>query len=303
MHYLGAWKGIAMNQVTLVSILMYLEPIACVCALAMMYRRRQWAQFRPLALLLAVRVTFFCIGTCVIYVGRLNPLWERSLYYVYFYLYWFSYAIEAVLGFFVIFGVFSLAMAPLKGLERLGRIMFYWAGGIAVALSLGTALGPHITANSFLKRVVTELQQTQSILTLCMLLFVCLAIRPMGLSHRSKIFGICLGLGVIAASDLIGSAWLSHMKSLYSVYNILGGASILLGISIWIGYFAIPEPKRRMIVLPTTSPFLRWNQISAALGDEPGYVVVGEFTPDMFAPAEVEIMRRATLKMRTPVTS
>ena len=296
-------RALRMNQVTLVSCLMYLEPVACVCALAMMYWRRQWAQFRPLALLLAVRVGFFCIGTCVIYIGRHHPLWERSVYYFYFYLYWFCYAIEAILGFFVISGVFSLAMAPLKGLERLGRLMFHWAGGVAIALALGTAFGPHITANTFLARAVTELQQTQSILTLCMLLFVCLAIRPMGLSHRSKIFGVCLGLGLIATSDLIGSAWLSHMKSLYSIYNILGGVSILLGISIWIGYFAIPEPKRRMIVLPTTSPFLRWNQISAALGDDPGYVVVGEFTPDMFAPAEVEIMRRATLKMRIPATS
>ena len=125
----------------------------------------------------------------------------------------------------------------------------------------------------------------------------------MGLSHRSKIFGVCLGLGVTAASDLVGSAWLSHLKSIYSDYAVINGVAIILAISIWAGYFAVPEPKRRMIVLPTTSPFLRWNQISAALGDEPGFVAVGEVTPDMFAPAEVEIMRRATLKMRLPLTS
>jgi hypothetical protein len=57
-----------------------------------------------------------------------------------------------------------------------------------------------------------------------------------------------------------------------------------------------------MIVLPTTSPFLRWNQISMALGDEPGFVAVGGVHPDIFAPAELEIMRRASLKMKTSST-
>ena len=52
-----------------------------------------------------------------------------------------------------------------------------------------------------------------------------------------------------------------------------------------------------MIVLPTTSPFLRWNQISAVLGDAPGFVVVSEVTSDLFAPAEIEVMRRASLKI------
>ncbi|HEU5342414.1 MAG TPA: hypothetical protein VFU66_14265, partial [Edaphobacter sp.] len=65
----------------------------------------------------------------------------------------------------------------------------------------------------------------------------------------------------------------------------------------WSAYFAFPEPKRRMIMLPTTSPFLRWNQISMALGDNPGYVAIGDLPPDVFAPAELEVMRRASAKM------
>ena len=77
----------------------------------------------------------------------------------------------------------------------------------------------------------------------------------------------------------------------------MNGLAICLSLSIWTVYFILPDPKRRLIVLPTTSPFLRWNQISAALGDEPGFVALGVVTQDMFAPAEVEIMRRASAKM------
>jgi hypothetical protein len=60
----------------------------------------------------------------------------------------------------------------------------------------------------------------------------------------------------------------------------------------------LPEPKRRLITLPTTSPFLRWNQISEVLGDNPGVVAIGGLPPDMLAAAEIEVMRRASLKMR-----
>jgi hypothetical protein len=145
--------------------------------------------------------------------------------------------------------------------------------------------------------MVTQLQQTSSILTLCLLLFVCFAIRPMGLSYRSRIFGVSFGLGLMAAVSLVESAWLSHNSNLYSTLSIITGAVMCLTLATWSAYFAFPEPKRRMIVLPTTSPFLRWNQISQALGDDPGYVAVGGIPPELFAPAELEVMRRASAKM------
>jgi len=175
--------------------------------------------------------------------------------------------------------------------------MFRWAGFISLAIAVTVALSPHVTSVKFIRAAVTQLQQTQSILTLCMLLFVCLAIRPMGLSYRSKIFGISLGLGMMATMDLVGAAWLSHYDNMYSSISVVSGSVVCLSLCIWMGYFAMPEPKRRMIILPTTSPFLRWNQISLALGDEPGFVAVGEVSPEMFAPAEVEVMRRASQKI------
>ena len=51
-------------------------------------------------------------------------------------------------------------------------------------------------------------------------------------------------------------------------------------------------------MLPTTSPFLRWNQISEILGDEPGFVAIAGIPPEVFAPAELEIMARASEKMQ-----
>jgi hypothetical protein len=84
---------------------------------------------------------------------------------------------------------------------------------------------------------------------------------------------------------------------MYSSYSVVNGLAVGLTLLIWSGYFAFPEPKRRIIVLPTTSPFLRWNQISIALGDDPGFVAISGIPPELFAPAELEVMRRASVKM------
>ena len=119
----------------------------------------------------------------------------------------------------------------------------------------------------------------------------------MGLSHRSRIFGVSLGLGIIAAVSLVDAAWLSHNQDMQSTINVVNGLAMCATLCIWAAYFALPEPKRRLIVLPTTSPFLRWNQISQALGDDPGYVAVGGIAPELFAPAEIEIMKRASAMM------
>src|SRR5260370_36998822 len=123
----------------------------------------------------------------------------------------------------------------------------------------------------------------------------------MGLTYQSRIFGVSLGLGIMATVCLVDSAWLSHNKELFSLLNIITGCAACLTFFIWSAYFALPEPKRRIIVLPTTSPFLRWNQISMALGDDPGFLAVGGVPPAIFAPAEIEIMRRASAKMNPPV--
>ena len=223
---------------------------------------------------------------------------EKHLaYQTYFYVYWTSYALEAILSLLVIYSIFKLAMAPLKGLQTLGILVFRWVAAISVAVAIGVAVTPHLTGTRFMIAMITQLQQTSSILTLCLLLFVCFAIRPMGLSYNSRIFGVSLGLGMMATVSLIDAAWFAHSPNMYSTISMINGLAVGVTLLMWSAYFAFPEPKRRIIVLPTTSPFLRWNQISMALGDDPGYVAVGGIPPELFAPAELEVMRRASAKM------
>lgn len=283
-----------MNVDWLIIFLTYLEPLLCAAAIIFLLRSKASHSYRYLIAFLSVRMvsTAVCLG--IVHSPHIE---EHLAYRLYFYVYWGSYALEAVLSLLVVYSIFKLSMAPLKGLQTLGMLIFRWVAAISVAVSIGVAIAPHRSGLEFITGLVTQVQQTSSILTLCLLLFVCFAIRPMGLSHRSRIFGVSLGLGVMATVSLVDAAWLSHNLNMQSTINVINGIAMCSTLCVWSAYFAFPEPKRRLIVLPTTSPFLRWNQISLALGDEPGYVAVGGIAPDLFAPAEIEIMKRASAMM------
>jgi hypothetical protein len=288
--------GTAMKSQLLINLLSSAECIASAVALAVIFFRGQFRNYLNLSLFLAVRfASDIALGGVMMKMQ--NRASYKTFYPIYFYVYWISYALEAVLLLMAVYGIYRLAMAPLKGLQRLGTLVFRWAAAISLAVSVGLAFGPHISSMRFIIHLVTQLQQTSSILTLCLLLFVCFAIRPMGLSYGSRVFGTSLGLGLLATTNLVASAWIVGGKSMYTPLSVANGIAICASFLIWTAYFALPEPKRRMIILPTTSPFLRWNQISQALGDEPGYVAIAGVPPEMFADAEIEVMKRASRKM------
>jgi hypothetical protein len=288
-----------MTEKSIVNILTYLEPVLCAMVVLFLLRTKDSRKFGFLTALLSVRVLSSAICLPLIYFAG-QGIEKHLAYQTYFYVYWSSYAADAILSLMLVYSIFKLAMAPLKGLQTLGMLIFRWVGAISIAVAIGVAVNPHVTGLKFMTDIVTQLRQTSSILTLCMLLFVCFAIRPMGLSYRSRLFGIMLGLGVLATTSLVDTAWLAHSSRMDSVANIINGLAICLTLLTWSAYFAFPEEKARIIVLPTTSPFLRWNQISMALGDDPGFVAVGGIPPELFAPAELEVMKRASVKMKEP---
>lgn len=281
----------------LASFFTYLEPLLCAAALFFLLRSKPRRSYLFLITFVSVKlasdVIYFGLKS-LIHVNVVEPVFA---YRIYFYSYWGSYAVEAILSILIIYSIFKLSMAPLKGLQTLGMLIFRWVAAISVAVTVGLAIAPHQSGKEFIVGLVSQMQRTSSILTLCLLLFVTFAIRPMGLSHRSRIFGVSLGLGILATTDLVRAAWIAHNSTMESTVNLIGGLALCVALCIWATYFALPEPKRRMILLPTTSPFHRWNQISAALGDEPGFVAIGGIPPELFAPAEIELMKRASVMM------
>jgi hypothetical protein len=221
-------------------------------------------------------------------------------YEIYFYSHWVIFFVESALLLLVIYSVFRQAMKPLEGLHRAGKIVFRWVGGVALALSVALALGPHATGSYTIATLISQIQQGISVLMLCLLLFVCFSTRYLGLTYRSHIFGVSLGLGVYAAVSLIESAWTAGGtgQTVYSPVYVASALGSCVALLTWGGYFAMPEPERKMILLPTTSPFFLWNRISEALGDAPGFVAIAGFKPDMMAPAELTAFTAGSKRAR-----
>ena len=261
-----------------------------------LFRKGLAKSFASLIGLLAVRGIMSVITVALLFHRKQLGIPLHLSYDIYFYSYWTSVALQIVLQLMVIYSVYRVAMKPLEGLQQIGKIVFRWATAVSLVLSLVVAFGPHSGSALYFPTLMAQAQSGESVLTVCLLVFVCLAARPLGVTYRSRPFGVLLGLGFSATSGLVLSAWFTttETQSLYAPVFAWGAALSVMTMAIWGAYFVMPEPQRKMILLPTTSPYFHWNSISEALGDDPGVVAVSGFSPDMLAPAELAAFTSAS---------
>jgi hypothetical protein len=268
--------------------------------LVMMAHKRLFREFAFLAAFLGIGCLEDLISIPILFFRKEVGISKVVAYDIYFYSHWAIFFVEYVLLLLVIYSVFRKAMKPLEGLHHAGKIVFRWVGGVSVAVSLALALGPHTAGTNYLATLAGQMQQGTSVLILCLLLFVCFSTRYLGLTYRSHIFGVSLGLGIFATVSLVESVWYANGvgQTVYSPVYIFSTVGACVALLTWGTYFALPEPERKMILLPTTSPFFLWNRISEALGDEPGFVAIAGFKPDMLAPAELAAFTAGSKRAR-----
>lgn len=263
--------------------------------LGIMWGRRAFRDFSFLGVFLAISALSEATFVPLIYFRKYLGI-DRALdYKLYFYSSWIYFVVEYAIVLLVIHGIYRIAMRPFEGLQKAGKLVFRWAFGVSLILSCGLVAGGHI-GPGFWASFNGQIHQVVGILALCLLLFVTFAVRYLGLTYRSRLFGVSLGYGVWATTNLMESALLTTKGALtvYSPIYLWGTLGYCATIVIWGAYFALPEPERKLILLPTTSPFFFWNRISEALGDDPGHVVVGGFTPEMLAKGELEVLTAAS---------
>jgi hypothetical protein len=289
-----------MNTKLLLEYSIFVDLFITAGVLVVMAHKRLLREFSFLVAYLAVGCVEDGSSILLLFFRKHLGISSIRAYDIYFYSRWVISVAEYALLLLIIYGVFRQAMKPLEGLHRAGKIVFRWVGGVSIALAIVLALGPHAAGSSAMATLFSQVQQGISVLILCLLLFVCFATRYLGLTYRSHIFGVALGLGIFATVSLIESAWTAGGtgQTVYSpvyAFSALGSCVALLT---WGAYFALPQPERKMILLPTTSPFFLWNRIAEALGDEPGFVAIAGFKPDMLAPAELAAFTAGSKRAR-----
>ena len=207
-------------------------------------------------------------------------------YPVYFYGYYGVYIASAVLLFFICLEVFRSALSAFSGLVRFGIVIFRWAAVVSLILSLTTVSFAH-RGVLLICDVGYSLMRSVSLIELCLLAFLCLAMSALQLPVRDVAFGLSLGFGVLAANDFIISALIKSYSSLNEPFQYLYQALVLVAIGIWVAYAAMPEPVRKPIVVAANSTIYRWNEIASALGHKGANVAVPQ-TANSFFLTDVE---------------
>lgn len=286
-----------MNTKALLEASLFLQIGIGVTVLATIILRRAYRVFPQLTVLLGVMALEGCVSLLLLFFRKYLHLSIGVAYPVLFYSTWIFGAVSCLLRILIIYSVFAEAMRPLSGLHQAGKLIFRWVAVVSGLVAFALVAGPGVFSSlAAFGEVFGHLQQGVSVLTICLLVFVCFAVRPLGLTFRSHLFGVSLGLGVMATVELVQAAWMvtSNGQSLYSPVYLFSSVGFSASLVIWGVYFGAPEPARKMILLPTTSPFFFWNRISEILGDAPGHVAVAGFSPNMLAPAEIEMLTAAT---------
>jgi hypothetical protein len=219
-------------------------------------------------------------------------------YKYYFSAYWFSAAIEAGLTLWCVGQMFSISLSPLRGIRKLAAGTFGCMCAISLIVAAAMSISSSLNGPRFLMELVSQMVRFESLLVLCLLVFLAFASHMLGLSYRSRIFSVSFGFGITAAASLFSSALMSKTAMDSRVEMIVACVSSL-PLVIWNLAMALPEPARRLITVPVDSWMLRWNDIAKSFGHGPAAVVVGEDPLQMMHPNEV-LMHQHVMSRKAP---
>jgi hypothetical protein len=287
------------------TILYAAEPILMVVAMIALLRSREHRRFPALFAYVALRLGSSAALHLLLQVRRFIPVSVATAYSLYFYTYWLTYVAGAVVVFLVIQEIFRSSMEPFPGLKWLGTISFRWVACISFVAASAALLTPGGKGERFLLAIVAQAMRCESIFILSLLLFLLVAAGKLGLSYRSRVFGISFGFGIMAASDLAASAAFLHFghSMLTSTISVVTTSASLITLAVWSAYFLQSEPARQVIALSPSSPLARWNEVVIAIGQSGNRVQVAVPANDFFLQDVEKVVDRILIKNSLHVAS
>jgi hypothetical protein len=225
-----------------------------------------------------------------------GPLLASPMTYtkIYFLVQWSNYVISAILLFLSCLDVYKQAMAPLPGLVRMGTTVFRWAA-VASILVTATTLTSIISGPQALVQIGMQMMRCVWTAELCLLAFLILSMKALGLSLRSRPFGIAMGLGMMAAIDCVEFGMAGMQLSMSPSTQTAFEAATVLTLCLWIAYSTISEPVRKPITVAVNSAIYKWDQIASALGHK-GTQVAVQPSPSFFLADVEKVVERAFVR-------
>lgn len=212
----------------------------------------------------------------------------------YFVVHWASYLVSAVLLFLGCLDVYRQALAPLQGLVRMGTTIFRWAAVASILVTATTFTSVTIGPGMVVKLGILMMRCVGTT-ELCLLALLLLSMKAIGLSPRSRPFGVALGLGIMALIDCAESSVAVLQIAMTPMVQSLFEGATLATLAIWIAYAAFPEPARKAVTVRADSTIYKWDQIASALGHK-GTQVALQPSPSFFLVDVEKVVDRAFVR-------
>ena len=181
--------------------------------------------------------------------------------HAYSYAYYLFESIGVVLGFGVVYEVFSEILEPYAALKRIAGNTSRWVLGGLVVLCLVVLVAQPSGDKSPLASALLITQEAARIVEVGLLVFLFLFSRAFGLHWRQNIFGIALGLGIFIAIELAGLALRVTLgPAANQWFNLSRALAFNVSLLIWLGYILAPERITSTAVLPQRAQLEQWNQ-------------------------------------------
>jgi hypothetical protein len=168
--------------------------------------------------------------------------------YILCYVYWASSIVTDCCALAVTLEIFRDIFKPYEALKQLATVLFRWTLGVLVVVSIVSALNtgsmkaPDVISNSLLM-----FDRGLQILQCGIVFFLLLTNKYLGISFRERVFGIAVGFGLYAAVCLLVLTIVTWVPR--EVVQPLGAFMNVCGLAmygIWLVYFYLPQPERRI---------------------------------------------------------
>lgn len=228
-------------------------------------------RFPAMSVYLALRVVAMPIELGILWI--VSQPWGKHYAPVYFFAFWSVYIASAIIVFFVCMEIFRAVLSGFSGLMRFSSVIFRWAAVASLIVSLSNFSLTH-HGLLIIPDIAQGLMRSVSVLELCLLAFLCLAMNALRLSPRDRVFGFALGFGIMSTNDFVLASLASRYISLTAPLQFVYESIMLIALGIWVAYVAQPEPVRKPVVVAANSAIYRWNEIASALGHKGTNVAV-----------------------------
>jgi hypothetical protein len=183
----------------------------------------------------------------------------RYSYTMYYWGYYVSVALSALVSFAVIQEIFHDAFRPYEALRDLSVILFRWSALLLLLIGvmwyITAAKSSHVDT---LTSGIILVQRSVRMMQCGLVFFLVLFSEYLGISRRHVLFGIALGFGLFASINMLYTTAVSHGSFVpVQVLRPINSAVYVVSVLIWLGYTALAPV--RSAVASASARSKEWN--------------------------------------------